>query len=337
MNVVHASKLREANKRYVAGIDPVSLHGQTHGGDPNLPPSTDPESSGSDPGARPSRLVSVPSLRMALTASRAVGRLEIPDADRRWHGVGAGFLVFHRLLLTSYLALNSRAEAARAAIQFDSDPTADGESASGHYRFGLDPDWCFLACEELGFTLVGVKEQNPAGVYIHRSGSLKMSRDFPVSVRPELANAIIHRDGERKKIALGECKLLQVNDSFLHYQPLGSSVPLGSPVLNDRWEVVGMHSCPVPLLGPDGALQATDGGRWESDDHPVETLAIQAHEFVTSQAVLRRVEQELPRYQELLEPLINEAPLPPITPGADEGGSDLYSPTPNPDTGEPNP
>ena len=54
-----------------------------------------------------------------------------------------------------------------------------------------------------------------------------------------------HPRGKKKQIALRENRIVDVLDSFLHYEADTEPGSSGSPVFDDRWQVVCLHHASV--------------------------------------------------------------------------------------------
>ena len=75
----------------------------------------------------------------------------------------------------------------------------------------------------------------------------------------EYVTIIQHPSGERKQLALRENQVVDVLDSYLHYQTDTAPGSLGSPVFNDQWEIVALHYFGVPKKDAQGRILARDG------------------------------------------------------------------------------
>src|SRR5439155_21158896 len=65
--------------------------------------------------------------------------------------------------------------------------------------------------------------------------------------------------------ALRENRLVDVHDAFLTYQTDTAPGSSGSPLYNDRWEVVGLHHSGVPDTDAQGRTLSIDGKPWTQD------------------------------------------------------------------------
>ena len=109
--------------------------------------------------------------------------------------------------------------------------------------FRLDPDRFYLADKELDFALVAVAA-DPAD--LAHFGLNRLLDAEGKAVVGEFVTIVQHPKGEKKQISLRENRVVDVLDSFLHYETDTESGSSGSPVFNDQWEVVALHHACVP-------------------------------------------------------------------------------------------
>ena len=62
----------------------------------------------------------------------------------------------------------------------------------------------------------------------------------------DFVTIIQHPGGEKKQVALRENRIVDILESFLHYQTDTEPGSSGSPVFNDQWEIVALHHAGVP-------------------------------------------------------------------------------------------
>jgi endonuclease G len=186
--------------------------------------------------------VGVRYLEAGVAAARAVGRVNIRDANGRVHGFGTGSLVSPTLLLTNHHVLPDAETARSSVIEFNFQDGIDGKPLLPQV-LALDPDRFFLADDERDFALVAVKatvtELAPFGFnrLIEAEGK---------AIVGEFVTIVQHPRGEKKQIALRENKIVDVPADFLHYAADTEPGSSGSPVFNDQWEVVALHHASVP-------------------------------------------------------------------------------------------
>jgi endonuclease G, mitochondrial len=180
-------------------------------------------------------------LASGVAAARAVGRVVIREGGQL-AGYGTGSLVSPSLLLTNHHVLPSTQVAKGSSVEFGFEDGPDGKPLRPR-SFELDPGRFFLADEELDFALVSVRatSEELAGFGFNRP--IAGGAEGAVG---EFVTIVQHPRGEKKQIALRENRIVDVLDSFLHYEADTEPGSSGSPVFNDRWQVVSLHHASVP-------------------------------------------------------------------------------------------
>jgi hypothetical protein len=191
-----------------------------------------------------------------LLRARNVARIE----DEKGQTIGTGFLIS----IPNYPP-NSVLLAPSHVISND-----------GVMSGSLDPAYAVV-----NFTIVGFKTR-PAAIIasspVHELDYSLLRLQQQVSgVQPYLISTglppagsgarvymIGHPQGGDLRIALGDNRLLDYDHRVLHYRSAGGPGSSGSPIFNDRWQVVGMHHAgraDMPRLHGVGTYQASEGIR----------------------------------------------------------------------------
>ncbi len=176
-------------------------------------------------------------LRNALTACRSVARIE----DGQGNGVGTGFVVDGEALrpgqwpravvLTNAHVVPDELRPADALLSFRggdrSDPVPAGEVLWQSGREALDA--CFLA--------------PPAGA-LDGIDPLRVRRTFPALGDDHSVRAyVVGHPGEAQQVQLSlhDSLVLHADDVHVHYRTATEGGSSGSPVFDDRWQVIALH------------------------------------------------------------------------------------------------
>ncbi|MFC5941392.1 DNA/RNA non-specific endonuclease [Micromonospora harpali] len=192
-------------------------------------------------------LLGVAYLEGGVVAARAVGRVNIRDGRGRLTGYGTGSMVTTELLLTNHHVLPDEDVAAQSGVEFDYQDGPDGTPLPLR-AFVLDPGRFFLADAELDFALVAVKG---APAELGRFGFNRLIESEGKAIVGDFVSIVQHPCGGKKQVALRENRVVDVVDSFLHYETDTQPGSSGSPVFNDQWEVVALHHASTPAPGHD--------------------------------------------------------------------------------------
>ena len=207
--------------------------------------------------------LSVRFLKRAPFASKCVGRIA---SRRTGSGFGTGFLIAPGILLTNHHVFKSADKAAGSMVQFDYELAARQGSMQMR-EFRLDPDRFFVNDKELDMACVAVAAQSIDG-----SASLSAYGYMPLideigKIRAESpVNIIQHPKAKQKQVVFrnsilkplpervpGEMATTGIHrDNVLLYTGDTEPGSSGSPVFNDRWEVVGLHHSAVPIRNAAG-------------------------------------------------------------------------------------
>jgi endonuclease G, mitochondrial len=175
-------------------------------------------------------------------------------------GFGTGFLVSPDLMLTNHHVLPGASDARGIGANFGYEQTLSG-LAQGDI-FELEPDRFFLSHEALDFALVAIKSRSQTGLPLDSLGFNPLIRATGKILIGHPINIIQHPEGGFKRYAVSENKLIDVLDTFLHYETDTLPGSSGSPSFNDFWEVVALHHSGVPEMR-DGKIMARDGRIWD--------------------------------------------------------------------------
>ncbi|WP_037681226.1 endonuclease [Streptomyces albus] len=233
-------------------------------------------------------LIDIGFLESGWLASRSVGRVVVRGRDAHY---GTGFLVSPSLLLTNNHVLRDQEEAGRGVVEFNFQTGADG-TAPDPVAFRLEPARFFATDRDLDFTVVAVAGRSAGGEPLASFGMLPLDEAQGKAILGEMVNIVQHPNGEPKQLALRENKVMDLLETFVHYETDTAPGSSGSPVFNDQWEVVALHHSAVPLTDGDGHYLALDGTRWTPETGE-QNLAWKANEGVRVSRVVRAL-RDLP-------------------------------------------
>ena len=197
-----------------------------------------------DPDLRP-----VHWLSGGLRVARSVGLVKGPV------GNGTGFLVAPWLLMTNNHVLPTEDAADAASVRFGYQEQESGD-ISGVQQVGLDPARFFVTSPEelLDYTVVAVRPlPDGHGAPGDELGTIPLIGRTGKILEGEPVNIIQHPEGRPKEIAFRNNQLVKlVDDDVMTYSTDTDHGSSGSPVLNDQWELVGLHRSSVEATDDRG-------------------------------------------------------------------------------------
>ncbi len=209
-------------------------------------------------------MMSVAFLERGMEVAPTVGRVWVQVAAGQPAGFGTGFLISPRLLMTNHHVLADRAAARASLVEFNYQRKASGELVAST-TFAFDPDTFFFADRRLDYAVVAVQETAANAKSLGEFGWNPLIEDQGKAIIAQWLNIIQHPNGEPKQLALRENQLLDVLDDFLHYEADTAPGSSGSPVFNDRWEVVALHHSGVWKTNAAGQILSVDDRVWTED------------------------------------------------------------------------
>lgn len=172
-------------------------------------------------------------LRVGFERARSIARIELSDGAQSWFGTG--FMVSPGLLMTNHHVLPNLDLARKARVLFDYEDDEHGRQLSPQL-FLAQPDRYFLNNELLDVAIVAV-DGDPG----RRWGTIPL-RHRPSAIGPGArVNLIQHPRGGSKQIVMHGNEVVAVTDAAIHYLADTEGGSSGSPVFNDRWELVALH------------------------------------------------------------------------------------------------
>ena len=178
-------------------------------------------------------------LRKAFDVARCVARVKFPN------GSATGFLVGPDMFLTNNHVFENEEDAKRAILQFNYQLEPGGSIAPVD-EWRCDPDSFFQTSPELDYAIVRVtpKDHKTPG---KEWGFLDLYNGATVSVGQRV-NIIQHPQGRFKEIAFrdNQVRAADPDEPFIQYITDTDYGTSGSPVFDDWFNVVALHSQRVP-------------------------------------------------------------------------------------------
>lgn len=193
---------------------------------------------------------------IAAAKLRTVGRISVGGGA----GLGTGFLVSPRLVMTNNHVLSNADIAAESYIQFDYLEDSDGQIKQA-VAFRFHPQDFFETHEELDFTLVAIESASEQGETAGARGWNPLIPQTGKALYGDRVSIIQHPLGRPLEIALQDNKVVDVFDQFLHYTTDTQPGTSGSGVYNMQWQVAALHRAGVPERDAAGRLI-----RWKANE-----------------------------------------------------------------------
>jgi V8-like Glu-specific endopeptidase len=208
-----------------------------------------------------SDLMGIAFLERGLDVARTVARIWVDVSAGTPAAYGTGFMVSPRLVMTNHHVIGDPASASSSMAQFNYQLGPDGNPCPA-ILFRLDPGTFFVTNRELDYTLVAVAPAGDGGKPLTDFGFNPLFEEEGKAIAAQWLNIIQHPSGGYKQLAFRENRLIDVADAFLTYQTDTAPGSSGSPIYNDRWEVVGIHHSGVAAKDSSHRTLAIDGSVW---------------------------------------------------------------------------
>lgn len=172
-------------------------------------------------------------LESALKASNSVARVKLPN------GSATGFLIGPDLFMTNNHVLEDENDARNAVLQFNYRLLAD-ERPAERDEWRCDPDNMFRTNRNLDYSIVRLvkKDGESAG---DRWGYFNLRHGVDI-FENQRVNIIQHPQGRFKEIVFRDNQVKLAEDTFIQYLTDTDYGTSGSPVFDDHFNVVALHS-----------------------------------------------------------------------------------------------
>jgi endonuclease G, mitochondrial len=205
----------------------------------------------------PNNLQDVALVATAAGAAQFVARVGIQRGEQVI-ALGTGFTISPTLLMTNNHVLPTTNSAAICVAQFDYQLNALLEVLP-EKTFRLRPDVFFHTNSDLDYTIVAIDRSGTRTSQIADFAWFPLREEQGKINRGEPVNIIQHPNGEYKKIAVSDNRLLDLDGDFLLYTTDTEPGSSGSPVMNEQWEIVGLHHRGVPKRDAHGNYLDVNG------------------------------------------------------------------------------
>jgi endonuclease G, mitochondrial len=195
--------------------------------------------------------VSTDWLRQGLRVAKTVALI------RTARGPATGFLISDWLLLTNnhVLPTASVAEVSEALFGYT------GREIDA-IPVDFDPQRCFVTSpvDELDFTVVALRPLADGTAPGRRFGRVPMIGAIGKVMVGQPVNIVQHPGGGSRRVALRNNRVVSIDDERrLIYETDTQPGSSGSPVFNDRWQLVALHHRSEPARDADGAAIDING------------------------------------------------------------------------------
>lgn len=245
-------------------------------------------------------------LDRCMCVSRPVCRIIVPRPEGTLRATG--FLIAPGVLLTNHHVLKDPSWAASATIEFGYRYNIAGEIGRVEI-FDLAPSSFFVADEPLDFAAVAVAPRSRTGANIADFSFLRLHAETGKLTEGDFVTILQHPDGAPLQIALRENKVTEVDPAkpVIWYHADTAHGSSGSPVLNDSFQLVALHSAGRIRRDANGNYALRNGkfvasveGLKDSDVIWEDNMGIRVSQLAPAIRA-RAVADGFPRYSALFE------------------------------------
>jgi len=244
-------------------------------------------------------ILSIEFLEAGVEAGKAVGKLDYANGTE----CGTGFFICPELILTNHHVIPDPYRAAETVFELFDESNQIGEPRIP-VSYYLDPDRFFLTSKDLDYTVVAIE----SGASTDQFGWLPLLAEQGKILIGHSVNIIQHPQGKAKMVVLQNSRLLDIVDNgdatcFCWYEADTERGSSGSPVFNNRWEIIALHHKAVPKQNVRGEILDINGRtmskeRYQREPHLVNWIA---NEGIRASRIVKSIANEaLPDQAQLL-------------------------------------
>lgn len=251
-----------------------------------------------------SNLMDIQYLVKGVEVSKTVCRLSLSQAFGL-EPIGSGFLVAPGLLMTNQHVIPDPRTATYIRAEFEYE-TKNGYPNHRTFFFKLDPNTFFLADAKLDYCLVAVQPtaDNAPDKQLAEYGYNELVPTKEDILVGTPLTIIQHPLGRTKMVAFRDNLVVEVNDSKVNYTTDTYQGSSGSPVANDAWQIVALHSGGVPKKDKEGRTLLTDGGFWKGKQDNASIVWAANQGTIIDDIIQDVAKKILPPATEMLQPTL---------------------------------
>ena len=195
-----------------------------------------------------------------LIASRAVGRIKVAGGMEH----ATGFLVSPDIVMTNEHVLSNIDVASASEIDFEDFDVVGNHRITRSCR--LDPNRFYFADKELDVALVAVEQSEHSQAVTSELGWHPMIGGEGKILIGDPVNIIQYPGGIHKSIVVHNSNLTHLEnggefDNFCWYTSDTKKGSSGSPIFNNRWEVIAVHHRSVPKRDRESRYTDVEGNK----------------------------------------------------------------------------
>jgi endonuclease G len=197
----------------------------------------------------------------ARVAASCVGR--VLDDLLIWQGTG--FMISNRLFITNNHVILDEEKAKNYLVEFNFE-LDENKAQKPVTQFALTPTDFFMSSseDELDFTIVAIGNRIFGKGKLSDFGFCPLKSELDRQVLDTFVSMIGHPEGRHKQMSLRENLIVAQSDDVLQYFSDAKVGASGSPVFNERFEVIALHHWGAPrriaftsqgVIGPKGTKE----------------------------------------------------------------------------------